>query len=524
MLYERGNRTKLDNVLLMGCGTFDYKSSGSRWDETNNPQLIPVYETIESLHPIKTYTSDDYFGMLDSTDYFYTFGLIDIGVGRIPVKNSAEANLVVDKIIAYDTDIKNLGNWRNNTVFEADDEDNGLHVDDCEEVVRSCEQADSIYNVRKVYLDAYPQITTTGGSRYPDAKSAFAQYLDKGALVVNFLGHGSDNGWTQERVFTNEEINKLTNKNKLPLIVSATCSFAPHDDPAIVSAGELMLLNPDGGAIALFTTVRAVYANENKALANGTFRVLFDEDSNNEPLTLGEVLRQAKNMSGFRAMENSRKFVLLGDPSMRLAYPKRDVKTTAILDAAGQPISTLKALGLVTIKGEVLNSSGQRDLSYSGTVYPTVYDKEKELSTLRNDLSSSKITFNVRENIIFSGRASVINGAFEFTFVVPKDINYTMGEGRISYYAENGQMRDDGSGYFHNLLVGGTDTNAVKDNTPPEVLVYMNDEQFARGGLTDANPTLLVKLFDESGINTVSNSIGHDLEARITAPDMTTSD
>jgi len=311
------------------------------------------------------------------------------------------------------------------------------------------------------------------------------------------------------------EINSLTNEHKLPLFITATCSFSPFEDPNIVSAGELLVLNPQGGAIGLLTTVRVVLADANATLTNNTFNVIFQEKPNGKMPTVGEVLQNAKNTSGLLSASNSRKYVLLGDPSLTLAYPKYNVATTQI---NGQNIQvaadTIQALQRVTISGEVRDLNNNLANNFNGLVYPTVYDKVDTLTTRANDAGSRASTFPLQKKIIFNGQATVTNGRFSFSFVVPKDINYSMGFGRISYYADNGQNLD-ANGMYRGFLIGGTNPNAVADNTPPQVQVFMNDESFAFGGLTDANPTLLVKLFDDNGINTVGNGIGHDLTAAI---------
>lgn len=516
MLYARETPSnEFTHILLFGLGTFDYKSLGNGRDETNNPNLIPLYQTPESLHPISTYTSDDYFTLLDSTESMSVFGLLDLAVGRLPAANITEATTMVDKIIDYDTNPDAMADWYNRLLFVADDGDNNLHFNDAEGIITTSEYRDSTYNIEKIYIDAFRRVSTSGGSRYPDAKTALLDAIFKGSFVVNYLGHGGDNGWTQERIFTSADISNLTNSKKLPLFITATCSFGPHDDPNTVSAGELLLLNPNGGAVSLFTTVRVVIASHNERLVNNTFNVIFTPKANGQMPTTGEVMLFAKNNAAINPPTNSRKYALLGDPTMTLAYPTYDVNTTKINGNIVGSIDTIKALQRVTIEGEIIDNNGNKIPNFNGIIYPTVFDKEDKLFTLGNDNSSYADDFLLRKKIIFKGQASVVNGSFTFTFVVPKDINYTIGQGKISYYASDG-LSLDAHGFYNNLLVGGSDNSAEADNSPPEVLVYMNTEEFARGGLTDKNPTLLVKLYDENGINTVGNSIGHDLAGTLT--------
>jgi len=511
MLYERETATnKFTHVLLFGIGTFDYKSLGGSRTTANNPNLIPVYETTESMHPINTYTSDDYFGLLDDVESMPVFGLLDIAVGRLPAANESEATVFVDKIIAYETDHDFMLDWKNRLCFVADDGDNNLHLYDAEGIAIIAGQEDSVYNIDKVYLDAFPQVSTSGGERYPDAKNSLLDILFQGSFVVNYLGHGGEDGWTQERVFTSSDINNLSNGKKLPLFITATCSFGPHDDATKVSAGELLLLNPNGGAVSILTTVRVVIASHNERLVRHTFYTIFDKKANGERPTTGEVMQTAKNSAAISPPVNSRKYALLGDPTMKLSYPTYGVRTNTVNGVTITGQDTISALQRVTITGNIVDNNNNIVTNFNGTIYPTVFDKEDRLFTLGNDAGSFADDFYLRKKIIFKGQARVINGQFSFTFVVPKDINYSFGEGKVSYYAED-NSHVDASGYYYGLIVGGSYPTATTDNQGPEVLVYMNNEQFARGGITDSKPKLLVKLYDENGINTVGNSIGHDL-------------
>ncbi len=521
MLYERETATnKFTHICLFGIGSFDYKSIGEGRADKPSQNLVPLYQTPQSLHPTSTYTSDDYFALLDPTEDMFNFGLLDIAVGRLPVATVEEARAVVDKIIRYETHPNTFKDWKNRLCFVADDEDTNKYFYHSEGAIRLIEERDTTYNIEKIYIDAFQQVSTSGGQRYPDAKKALLESLFKGTFVINYIGHGGDDGWTQERVFTSADINQLDNQDRLPLFITATCSFGPHDDPNIVSAAELLLLHPTNGTASIMTTLRVVIASDNQRLVNETVKVLFVPKANGEMPTTGEVLQMAKNNAGLRPPVNSRKYGLLGDPTMKLAYPNYKVKTTSIDGRTTTTTTndTLRALQRVTIKGEILDDNGNRVQNFNGTIFPTVFDKADRLSTLGNDPGSRASAFYVRKKVIFKGQASVTNGEFSFSFVVPKDINYTFGYGKLSYYAKSDNSID-ASGYHAKVVIGGSVANAPEDNEGPEVLVYMNTEQFARGGITDNNPKILVQLYDENGINTVGNSIGHDLTSKVLAPD-----
>ncbi len=437
-----------------------------------------------------------------------------MAIGRIPVRDSEEAQAVVNKIIRYDTTPDNLRDWRNRLVFVGDDEDTNTHINDADDIANQIASRFPNYNVNKIFLDAYPQVSTPGGDRFPLVTEAINESIFKGTQVITYLGHGGSKGWAQERVLNVSDIISWENADRLPLFVTATCSFTGYDDAGFTTAGEKVFLNEDGGAIALFTTVRAVYANQNATLTEAALDSLFQKKGD-EVSTLGEVLQKAKNaLASISLVTNSRKFTLIGDPSMRLAVPKYNVVTTKIngipVEATMEP-DTIRALQKVTVEGEIRDGNDQLLTDYNGTLYPTIFDKTVSISTLVQDSGSRPKDFKLQKNVLFKGRASVVNGKFSFTFVVPKDINYTYGYGKISYYTENGQLLD-GAGNYQYLIIGGTDPDALADDQGPEVEVYINTEEFVFGGITDENPTLLVKLADDNGINVVGNSIGHDLE------------
>lgn len=510
MFYDRNLSfdEKLKYVLLFGDASFDYKDRIA-----NNQNLIPTFQSDTSLNTASSFCTDDYIGFLDDDE-----GLnmeknitanLDLAIGRIPANSLEAAQGVVDKIIYYKTN-KSTNGWKNELTFVADDEDGNLHLNDVEDIlsISGIERID-YYNIDKIYLDAYTQTNAAGGDRYPDVVDAILRKLFTGTFFVDYTGHGGPTNWAQERVFNIEDIRKLNNKDKLPLFMTATCDFSPFDDPTIVSAGESLLLNPNGGAIAMLSTTRLVYSHSNKQMNKALLNFLFQKVNGRMP-TIGEILMQSKNQTGSDA--NNRKFVLLGDPALTLEYPKHEVVTTKINGQSILQEDTMRALSKVSVEGGIMNDDGALITDFNGVIYATIFDKESTYSTKGNDPSSFVTSYKQRNNAIFKGKASVKNGLFKFEFIVPKDINYSIGNGKISYYAEkNNDPTIDAHGYTYNFKVGGTDPNYIPDDKGPDVDVYMNDSTFVFGGLTNESPILLVRLKDESGINTIGNGVGHDL-------------
>ncbi len=522
-------------LLLFGDGSYNNKRGSE-----GNTNFIPTYESDNSVNLTASFVSDDYYGLLDSTEGVFSPNsqneAIDIGIGRFPVKSKSEAKAALDKVIGYiktgipPTTVNNgcsnnqsspFGDWRNIVCFIADDDDSDLHLLGAEKLADTMAFYHEEYNIDKIYLDAYKQESTPGGERYPDVNNAIDKRIEKGCLILNYTGHGGEVGLAHERIVDVSMINKWSNINNLPLFFTATCEFSRYDDPNRTSAGEYAFLNPKGGAIGLFTTVRLVYASFNSDLNESFFKAAFTPINGVMP-RLGDVFQIMKSEPGNLNL-NSRNFSLLGDPALRLAYPKYDIVTDSVNDVVvtGTSSDTLKALSLVTVTGHI-ETNGSVLGNYNGVLYPTVYNKVQNITTLGNNPANSNTnggspiyTFKLQKNVLYKGKVSVTNGYFKYEFIIPKDIAFQYGVGRISYYAENGD--EDANGFYNKIIIGGVNDSAGTDKNGPEIGLYMNDTKFISGGLTNEKPDLFAVLKDANGVNTVGNGIGHDITAVLDA-------
>ncbi|HTF02587.1 MAG TPA: type IX secretion system sortase PorU [Bacteroidia bacterium] len=524
MLYDRATTAEElpKYLLLLGDGSYDHK-----YRLPNNTNFIPTFQNINALGLTESYVSDEFFGLLNDSgewDSGNDVGDCDIGIGRFPVQSAGEAQEIVDKIRFYMTRQQPIANaaacsdnqcgaggeWRNTVVFIGDDEDSNIHMSQADQMATMIDTGYNNYNIDKIYLDAYQQEQTPGGERYPTVNEAITKKVNRGCLIMNYTGHGGEVGLGHERVVEVQQINSWDNLCNMPLFVTATCEFARYDDPGRTSAGEYVILNENGGGIALFTTVRLVYSTPNFILNRNFYRTVF-EPINGEMPHIGDVYRITKDISGNSI--NNRNFTLLGDPALKLNYPVNKVVTTEI---NSQPVNlsqpdTLSALSRVTIKGYVADTAGNQLGGFNGILYPTVFDKPATITTLQNDPPNAPFVYRLQRNVLYHGKVSVINGNFEFSFVVPRDISYQYGIGRISYYAEDGIT--DATGYYENLVIGGSNINAPVDNIGPGVRLFMNDSLFVAGGITDESPKLFAMIIDSNGVNTVGNGIGHDIVA-----------
>ncbi len=498
---------KLKYLLLFGDASFDYKNR-----KNDNTNFVPCWESWESLNIINSVATDDYFGCLDDGEGTGGSDKVDIGIGRFPVDNIDQAQLAVDKVIHYDTkSAETFGSWRNTITFLADDEDYNGHMHDAETLTNYLETTYPVLNIDKIYVDAYEQISTPSGQRAPQVNQAINNRMDKGTLIFNYSGHGGEIGLGHERFLQLADINSWKNWDKLTTFITATCEFSRYDDPARVSAGEQVFLNPNGGGVALFSTTRATYASANLALNMAIFKNNLFTKKEGEFPTFGDVIMNSKVVGG----DNDRKFILIGDPAQKLAYPDFEANTLKINQhvVVDGEYDTLRALQHVSVEGNIVDINNNPVTDFNGTIYPTIYDKKNKIMTKGTDSGSQQEAFYLWKSILFSGSASIKNGQFSFDFVVPKDIGYNYGKGRISYYFNSDTQ--DGVGYYENIVIGGYDEGANGDTEGPEITLYMNDTLFKPGSITNENPVLVAYVQDESGINTTGNGIGHNIVATL---------
>jgi hypothetical protein len=525
MFYDRaeGDPALMPKYLcLFGDGTYDPLNRVS-----NNNYLVPVYHTVSSEGYISTLLSDDYFGFLDDGESFSSSDALDIAVGRMVATTQDDAVDLINKVEHYmkngssiyagedlscgeDGYISTHGDWRLKYTMITDDEENGYFiVNDTEPAYAYVTANHPEMNAKKIYSDSYNQISTAGGERYPDVKEDIDRTMASGSLITCYVGHGGAMGAASERIITIGQIQDWDNIDRLTLFVSATCEFGRIDDNERVSAGEWMALNPIGGAIALMTTTRAVYFSTNSATTESFFNNVFLRNANQEPLTFGEIITQTKN--GVTGGNNKRTFMLLGDPALKIALPFEKVVLDSVnnVDVNIQN-DTLRALSKARMKGHIEDQFGNNLTGYNGILQPAVYDKPKQTATLGQDSNSPVITYEEQMNILYRGKVTIANGIFDFDFIVPKDIDYSYGNGKVSFYGfENNDLTS--GGYSKSFLIGGIDTTGLNDDVGPEITLFLNDDSFVNGGISDETPILIAELYDESGINTVGNGIGHDI-------------
>lgn len=502
-LYDKGG---LKYVLLLGDCSYDYRGVLS-----NNTNLVPVYESRESFDNVDSYSSDDFYGFLDENEGQWnetgsSNERLEIGIGRLPVRTNEQCRNYLNKLEAYTLGSESKGSWRNEVLFVADDKDNELHMRHANEISSALEIQNPSLNISRLYIDSYDKISTSSGQKVPTVNEVLNRKMDEGALIINFSGHGSEEQWTQEEILTVNQIESYDNLERLPFFITATCEFGRYDNPILVSGAERLLLNANGGAIGLMTTTRPVFAQSNKLINLSFYSQAFLRNEDGNFKNLGDILIETKNNSVSGV--NNRNFSLLGDPSMKLAFPDYKIGVDSINGTAVASSDTIGALQRVSISGKLYKPDGSYDDSFSGDLSVKVFDKKVEQSTLGQG-DNDPFRYTELSSVIFDGNTRVENGTYSVEFVVPKDIAYNFGEGKFSFYAVSDDSRN-ASGFYSDIIIGGG-ADGFDDDEAPEVELYMNDYTFVEGATVGRNPVFIADISDENGINTTNTGIGHEM-------------
>jgi len=518
MLWDEAStpNSKPQYLLLFGDASYDYLDILS-----NNTNFVPTYQSDNSNNPNFSFCSDDYFALMNDNEGEMNLpngkiGMLDLSVGRLVVSSLTQANAMVAKVKRYHSE-EAFGAWRNEYTFVADDMDHrweDIFVRESELYSKLILEERPASIINPIYLDAFEQKSLGGGERYPGAVEAINNGIERGTLFWNYNGHGGTFGLASERVIEIPQINNWKNRNRLPLFMTATCEFSRYDDPGMVSGGEHVLLNPEGGAIGLLTTTRLVLVTQNSSISFQYFNeAFFAKDANGRPASMGEIYR--RTMNGPNQNTGDRFFTFLGDPAVRLAVPSYPIVLDSLNGKAFSTgsVDTLKALSKVVFKGRVLDDNNQTKSDFNGIVFPVVLDKPVTMETRSNDPAAVPVSYLFRNTLLFRGRSQAQNGHFEFQFIVPKDINYRFDTANISLYANNALV--DAAGFENTIVVGGSVDSFAKDDVGPVIELFMNDFTFVNGGITGKSPLFIARLSDVSGISTAGSGIGREIIAII---------
>lgn len=516
MWYDRSNdeNGKLGHCLIISRPTYDNRMITTAVKSAGYPR-VPIWQSATGTSSTTSYSTDAFIGMLEDcgTTFSIESAKMSIGVGRLPVKSLTEATEATDKLISY---IKEpiLGAWRNNVMIIADDQDNNVHFDQAQSVYELMRQNGNGNNMlyERLYFDAYPMVKSGTGNTYPAVHDRLSQAFNEGVMYIDYIGHASPRGWSHERVWTWEDISSMNNR-KLPFIYAATCEFARWDDDD-VSGAEIMWLNPNAGVIGFITASRTVYIANNGDLNKSMASKVFIRDNDGKGKRIGDIFRESLNGIS-RSDDNKLRYILIGDPAMRLPNPSLTVTVDSIGDTdltdSNANIPEIPARGKVKIKGHILNSEGSIANDFNGIIEPTLLDAERVIETYGNGTEGKSTMYNDRKSKLYSGKARVTNGEWEALILMPVEIDNNYSPALLSLYAYS----DEGieaNGATERLYVYGYDSDAPEDVDGPEISLFaLNNSNFTDGDLVSESSVAIAKLRDPSGINISGAGIGHQL-------------
>lgn len=521
MLWDRGeyNGTPLKFALFLGKGIFDNQHQTSEVKLLKYPTM-PYWQTDKGLDDNDSFGTDDIFAFLKDnsgsnmgSDYYC------IAVGRIPVRSQSEAKNIVDKLYKYVNDMPK-GEWKNQVLLLADDMDNGVHMTQTESLWSKMQRSNSgnnfIYN--KLYIDAFNR----EGSEYPQARAQLFRLLEEGTVWWNYIGHANTTSWTHDGILRYTDMANLYLK-KYPFLYAATCDFLRWDG-AVASGAEVLYHLSGGGIIAALSATRPVYIANNGLFSNALAPYALSRDKNGKFLTIGEIQQKAKNnlysSTGMPISDkNKLRFVLMGDPAMRLSIPNSliiiEEIDNALIEQGEQTV--IQARQNTTIKGRITDFNGNLLSDFNGIIHSTLFDAEKSTTShgWTNGDDGKEVIFEEHGSKLYAGRDSVVNGEFIIKIAMPTEIANNYRPATLNLYAE-AENGDEAIGCNRDFYVYGFDESSDTDTIPPIIeYLYLNHDQFASGDLVNESPMVIAKISDNVGINLSSAGVGHQMSLRL---------
>ena len=520
MLYDR-NASRFKYLLLFGGGSYD-----NRGMLANRDKNILTYQSNTSNDEDYSYTTDDFFGFLDDNSGGYiSSDIIRIGIGRIPCIDEAEAKSDVDKLVEYVTN-PDYGDWRNNIMLAADEGDNGLHMFQAEGMREiSNDELNTGMQINRVYVAQYPKanetwITDESRRTSAEAKRRMTDLFTQGQYFYSYIGHAGPTTFTKVTHLWTSSDAQSTSYKHLPMVTTAACDVARYDSDSRGIA-EIMFHKPDGGAIAMLTSTRSVYAESNDALNTAFFRNFMCYSTQGMMPTLGYTYMKAKQSFGTASNTNKLSFLLLGDPAMKVNYPKPFVRIEKLNNKSleGDTL-VINPLTQVTVEARITdNNLVETDDTFDGDVTVTLYDAERYFDTYTGRVMgvSSTITRDCyySRDVLAKQTGRVVNGKLSVTLNVPRTAIANDDQVLIRVYAHRDNSDDMVNGYTDRIKLGAYDESlvTVNDTEAPAInAMYIDNEHtFADGATVPSSSTLYINVSDNIGVSVQDIAIGQNM-------------
>ena len=517
MLYDKA-ASKEDRpkyLLLFGDGAYDNRFVTESWSKMSDKERENFLLTFQSENSLdeKSYVTDDYFGFLDDASNGKSVEScpVDIGIGRFPIRSVSDARKMVNKVIRYMNN-EELGIWKSETCFVADDggnadKDKNMHMEQADAAAKTVERQASDILAGRLFFDNYVK-DFSSSNPYEAVTSQMNKKLREGLSLINYTGHGNTTSWSDEKVLTQQIIDKFS-YSKLPLWITATCDFCRFDALA-TSAGESIFLNEKSGGIALYTTVRVAYADTNEIINRHFLESLFTQDANGQYPVLGDVVKETKRKhTGPRNLN----FTFIGDPAIKLNLPTYKIRISTI---NGKDVAldtpNFRAYDEVVVEGEILSQDNLSVDNFNGKLDVKVMDSKISITTRNNFRNESAFKYEDYKNLVYKGSTQVQNGKFSFSFYVPGNISYSGKAGKMILYASDSEQKIEAKGNFTNYKVQGTSDDPLDDHEGPEIVkLYLNDSTFVSGDKVNTTPFFYARLWDQTGVDITEGGVGHDV-------------
>ncbi|MFN8166981.1 MAG: type IX secretion system sortase PorU [Bacteroidia bacterium] len=430
----------LKYLLLMGRSSYDYRSLVSHTDN-----FLPDFQIGNTINPLMASTTDDYFAFMDSLDDAYIGSDVDLSVGRIPARTLQEANNYVSKLMNYRSTTA-YNSTRTLVTNIADDESGNIFLNYADTLSARMERADCGMNIDKIYIDEYVEQHQPTGDEYPDAVSKLMSNLDRGTAVIGFYGIGDEFKFCSEHILDTTMIDTMINLTQ-PVFLTVLSRFNHICDPDINPSGARLLFNPNGGGIASIGHSDISFASSDFNFSSA----LTDKLTNTSYSMFGDVFRATKAMLATDAYLLSVSF--LGDPAIPILFPKNEVSISSISS------DTIFEGQSVTIMGEVDAPGGSVLSGFNGPIDITLFNPLTVHTTLANDPDSYVQPFTLWDDTLYNGQATVTNGYFTHTFIVPAGVDSGVANGKFSFYTHDGAVDADGcySNVILKNLIAGVD-------------------------------------------------------------------
>lgn len=520
MFYDRGKdgEHSLRYALLMSRPSYDHRHL-TEWMQTSGWETIPTWQTDGCADESYSFSTDDVLAMLeDGSGVNIGNDKLSIAIGRFPVRYAEEARVLVDKTINY-VEKSPSGDWKNKFLVVADDQDNGVHLEQADAaILRMQSRPDGqnfIYN--KVYIDAYPKV----GGVTAGARELMYRLLDEGTAWWWYVGHASIDTWTAEGMVSRTDLSDKMFFRRLPMLYAPTCTFSRYDGSQDCGV-ELLINNPQGGIIASLTPLRPVYISSNGVFTLQVADVMMERDDKGRSLTVGEIFRRAKNKG--RDDTNRLRYTFAGDPALRVPVPDNRMIITSINGVDIEDTENDRVLlgqQIATFEGYVADVSGNIIPDFNGTVRSTVYDAEESITSLgrgEEDNPGKECVFDRMGRRLYTGCDSISGGQFKLKVAMPGEIAWNWRNATLNMYAQadNGA---EAAGANHDFYVYGLDESSADDTDPSIDALYLNQSSFKPGDTVNDSPMVFAKVSDDVGINLSQTGIGHTLWLRVDGAD-----